>query len=175
MLLPLRLLFRSASKHCMYAVNSRHVFMYSRPPDKIGPLRNFAKDQSEIRRADGRVRTQVPDQFQGAGSYETAALDCSLMPRSLALLGHSMDIADAAIILNQHITDRLAALPGSAESSYTLHFIIPPDLAFTLRTASSGLYRCNHSSKIVTYWHRTHMIHLCRATVPGRANDCSAL
>ncbi|CAL5224090.1 g6716 [Coccomyxa viridis] len=52
-----------------------------------------------------------------------------------------MDTGDAATIINQHITDTLAAMSGSADSTYTLHSIVPPDLAFTLCTASSDLYR----------------------------------
>ena len=58
-----------------------------------------------------------------------------------------MDTGDAATIINQHITDTLAAMSGSADSTYTLHSIVPPDLAFTLCTASSDLYRCDHSRK----------------------------
>ena len=92
------------------------------------------------------MAAQVEDQVMDAGSYDIASLGCSLMPRSLALLGHSLDIGDAANILNQHITDRLAAMPGRADSSYKLHLLIPPDLAFAIRTPSSELYRCDETA-----------------------------
>jgi len=82
---------------------------------------------------------QEEGQVKDPQSYETMALSCSLMPRSLALMGHAIDLGDAALILNQRIADKLASMPGRVE--YKLHFIIPPDLAFTLRTASSSLYR----------------------------------
>ena len=84
---------------------------------------------------------QEEGQVKDPQSYETMALSCSLVPRSLALMGHAVDIGDAALILNQRITEKLASMPGRVE--YKLHFIIPPDLAFTLRTPTSGLYRCS--------------------------------
>ena len=113
--------------------------------------------------------------IQDPGSYETAALECSLVPRRAALLGHSVDIADAANILNQHITDRLAAMPGRAGSSYNLHFVIPPDLAFTLRTASSELYRCNKAGDHSVLAWNSCCGQMRHAAVPGWTDGCSAL
>ena len=69
--------------------------------------------------------------------YDDFVMNCSLFSDQQ----HKYtDIADAAYTLNQYILETLAQMPG-LQTRYRVHVVIPSRLAFTLRTASSRLYR----------------------------------
>ena len=69
--------------------------------------------------------------------YDVFVMNCSLF---VGQQHKHTDIADAAYTLNQYILEILAQMPG-LQTSYRVHVVIPAGFAFTLRTASSRLYR----------------------------------